>query len=147
MEQDIKNEMSEKEYSEKYHVSRYTYYTHKKIIGVPKRHITLNDIITDEQRNDLISGMDMFDYMEKYGVISSTYYEHRKFVIPDANERCNKKQKRESNKGFSDEKKTDLLNGMSERDYMLKYRVSSKTYKKHKKKAFADKETKESEEK
>jgi len=68
-------------------------------------------------------------------VNSKVYYRHRKFVIPDEKERCkNQNTKHQKTRtDITEEQKQDLLNGMSERDFMLKYRLSRKTYTKYKK--------------
>lgn len=136
---DIRNGMIASEFSKKYKVSESTFYSYRKFILKPeeiiKRQITLNDLLTDEQKTDLLNGIDVFDYMEKYNVNSRTYYKHRKFVIPDEKERCKDQNiKRKGDRtGLTEEQKQDLLNKMSERDFMLKYKVSRKTYDKYKK--------------
>ena len=88
---DIKNGMIASEFSKKYKVSESTFYSYRKLILKPeeitKRKITLNELLSDEQKADLSNGMNIFDYMEKYNVNSKVYYRHRKFVIPDEKER------------------------------------------------------------
>lgn len=144
--EDIRNGMTAKEYREKYNVSRDTFYSHRKLILKPeeitKRQITLNELLSDEQKADLSNGMNVFDYMEKYNVNSKVYYRHRKFVIPDEKERCKNQnvKHQKSRTGLTEEQKQDLLNGMSERDFMLKYRLSRRTYTKYKKKVIQEKE-------
>lgn len=136
--EDIQNGMTVKEYREKYNVSKDTFYNHRKQILKPeeitKRHITIADVISEEQKSDLLSGMRYQEYMEKYNCSEDTYYAHRKFVIPDEKERCKSRYDYDKNfkKGLSKEQKEDLLNGMSKKEYMLKYNVSHRTYEKYK---------------
>jgi hypothetical protein len=137
--EDIRNGMTVGEYREKYNVSKDTFYNHRKQILKPeeitKRHITMADNISEEQKSDLLSGMRYQEYMEKYNCSEDTYYAHRKFVIPDEKERCKSRYDYDKNfkKGLSKEQKEDLLNGMSKKEYMLKYNVSHRTYEKYKK--------------
>lgn len=137
--EDIRNGMTVGEYREKYNVSKDTFYSHRKLILKPeeitKRHITMADVISEEQKSDLLSGMRYQEYMEKYNCSEDTYYAHRKFVIPDEKERCKSRYDydKKFKTGLSKEQKEDLLNGMSKKEYMLKYNVSHRTYEKYKK--------------
>ena len=139
--EDIKNGIRSSEYTKKYNVSSDTFYSHRRAILPPeqitKRYITLKDVISEEQRNDILNGMCMIDYIKKYNCKSKTYYKHRKFIIPDDNERCKSRYDYDKKKlhrtGITDEQKNDILNGMSERDFIIKHEISRKTYQKYKK--------------
>ena len=137
--EDIKNGIRASEYTNKYNVSNDTFYNHRRAILPPeqitKRYITLKDVISEEQRNDILNGMRMVDYIQKYNCESETYYKHRKFIIPDDNERCKSRYdyKKKRQCGITDEQKNDILNGMSERDFIIKHDLSRKTYHKYKK--------------
>lgn len=145
---DIEKGMLVDEYMKKHKVSKSTFYNHRKqILGseVQKRHITLEDIISDEQRNDLLSGMSYKDYMVKYNCSEQTYYKHRKHIIPNDDERCKSRYDfdKKTRPGITEEQKQDLLNGISERDFVLKYNASHSTYKKYKKLVNEEKDNKD----
>ena len=143
MQNDLKNRIGCSEYMKKYSVSMDTYYNHRKRIipDIEKEHITLDDVITDEMKADLLNGITGKDYIKKYNCTLDTYYTHRKHIMPDDSERLKNRYnfgKNNRKRGITDEMRKDLLNGMSERDFILKYDFSQRTYEKYRKKVFEE---------
>ena len=141
MVQDLKDGMDVNQYMKKYNCSKDTYYNHRKSVLKPEEikafsnYNSLDKVISEEKRQDLLNGMNLQDYMKKYNCNRKTYYIHRKFVIPNDEKRLAHKNEcnRDFQTGLSEEQKQDLLNGISEREYCIKYNTTHTTYQKYKK--------------
>ena len=137
--EDIKGGMSVHDFEKKYNIGRSAFYRYRDILLKPEEkpnpYNSLEKAISKEQREDILNGISSREYMIKYNCTISTFYTHRKYIIPNDEERLSKRYdyERNTNRGLIDEQRNDLLNGISERDYMLKYGVCSKTYDKYRK--------------
>ncbi len=139
MKQDIINGMRCGEFIKKYNVSESSFnrYKHKiekelniKIVSNPYIRPVLT--FTEEQERDILSGIDTIEYMRKYNVTETTYYEHRRIYEKKHPEQKIKRVNTYKPKVDIDLIRDDILNGISKRDFCLKYSLSESCYKKYK---------------
>ena len=141
MKSDLLNGIPCHEFINKYNVSDNSFYRYKmklekeygiKIIS--RIYKKPGASVSEEQENDIMNGISAIDYMKKYNVVEDTFYAHRKIIIekhPDFKYIKNHTYKPKIDITLIQE---DILNGITRKDFCLKYNLSGSTYKKYKNK-------------
>ena len=124
---------------QKYHSSEASYYRYKhkleKELNIKIKVSSYKEpgkAISKEQEEDILNDIGCIDYMRKYNLSEATFYEHRKIIAKKyPNHNFKKNTERRETVDIELFRK-DILNGISKREFCLKYNLSESCYRKYK---------------
>ena len=143
MRRDIIDGISQHDFIEKYKLSDSSFqrYKHKieEELGIKIESEIYNprkNYISEAEERDFLNCMPKHHIMSKYNLTENTYYSHKKVIKKRFPENDIEPFDREQHKEKVDINliKDDIINGISLKEFCLKYQLSESTYKKYRKK-------------